>query len=77
MEKEKIEVRKIIRKLYKELIEIADQNSPELYIMSKQEHVFIIKELQKLERELERSRKSRDNWRHRAEKAEKRLKDGI
>lgn len=70
-EKEK----QIIRDMYKDLLEIAEVNHPEYYMMPKTFYNNLCNGMEKIQLEIRRKNQSIKSWRVRAEKAEKELKE--
>jgi hypothetical protein len=61
------EEKQTIKELYDGMLEVAEANHPEFYIMPKSFYNRIIDKIQYLERALKNAQKSRDNWRKKYE----------
>ncbi len=70
----KTEQKETIKKIYQDMIEIAEVNNPDVYMMPKVFYNRLCKELEKLQLYSRRDKQSIANWRARAEKAEAELK---
>lgn len=68
------EEKQTIKDMYKDLIEIAEVNHPNYYMMPKTFYDNICKELEKFQLYFRRNKQSIASWRARAEKAEAELK---